>query len=113
MTPDVVLSYLLGAATVAIGIRTIGRRAFPAWMKGALLWPLIRITPTVAILHGWAAVLVGAAAIAYAFAPFALGLTSVGVYRFALICVTASLLLVLYATWLSRRPEPGSLPPLS
>lgn len=108
---SVVFLYVTGAAMIALGIRIISRQAFPGWMKGVWVWPLERITPRVAVFNGWAAVLVGAAAIAATFATYVTAINTSVVFALALICAAASLLLVAYSTWLSRRPEPGAMPP--
>ena len=110
VTPDVVLFYLLGAAMIAFGIRIISRQAFPAWVTGSLLWPLIRVTPAIAALQGWAAVAVGAAAISYTLSGFVPERT--WLLGFGGGCAVVSLGLAFYSTWLSRRPA-GAPPPLS
>ena len=111
MPAVIVFLYVVGGTLVALGIRIISRRAFPGWMKGIWLWPLIRVTPPIAVLSGWAAVLVGAAAIATTFATFETAVTTAAVDGFALICAAAALLLIGYGTWLSRQPETGAHPP--
>jgi hypothetical protein len=101
--PEFLLLAVIGAGTTVFGTYTISHRAFPAWVTGPLLWPLARVTPSVAITTGCAAVVAGATSLVYPFAAFApeavrpaLTVLSIGV-------AILSLFLVGYATWLSRR----------
>jgi len=94
----------------AFGIRVISHRAFPGWMTGIWLWPIVRVTPAIATLCGWAMVLLGVAAVAGAFATFTTVLSSAAAYALALASAATSLLLAAYATWMSRRPQAPSLP---
>ena len=105
------LWYLLGAGMIGFGIFTVGHRAFPGWVKGIALWPLVNVTPAVAIMQGWAAVAVGVAVLVYAFAPFIAHGLRTGSSLLALGSAGASLVLVVYSTWLSRRPPAGAVPP--
>jgi hypothetical protein len=103
--------YVIGGAMVAGGIYVIGHSAFPAWIKGRLLWPLITVTPVIATLQGWASVSFGVAVLAFSFAPFAPAAAMGGVQALAAAGVAAGSLLFLYSTWISRRPTAGSIPP--
>ena len=96
---------------VASGIYVIAHSAFPAWVKGALLWPLITITPAIATLQGWASVSFGVAVLAFSFAPFAPAPAVGGLGLLAGVSVVAGSLLFAYSTWISRRPSAGSIPP--
>jgi predicted phage tail protein len=80
-------------------------------MKGIWLWPIVRVTPVIAVLCGWAMVLLAVAGVAGAFATFTTVMSSTAVYALALTSAAASLLLAGYATWLSRRRQTPSLPP--
>jgi len=103
--------YAIGGALVAGGIYVIAHRAFPAWVQGALLWPLITVTPAIATLQGWASVSFGVAVLAFSFAPFAPAPAIGGLAVLAGVCVAAGSLLFVYSTWTSRRPSAGSIPP--
>ena len=46
------LLYLIGGAMVAGGIYVIAHGAFPSWIRGNLLWPLVTVTPAIAKLQG-------------------------------------------------------------
>jgi hypothetical protein len=107
---DAVLFYLAGGMLIAFGFHIISRQAFPRWMTGIWLWPLIRISAAIVLLSGWASVLGGTAAISYTFARF-VPVGAAWLLGFGIACGATSLLLLLYATWLSRRPEPGAQPP--
>ena len=107
MPPEVVLLATIGATASVFGIYTITHRAFPTWFGGALLWPLVRVTPSVALAAGCAAIVVGITALGFPFvffAPVGLAapLTALGIGG-----ASSSLMLVAFATWLSRRPETG------
>ncbi len=105
--------YAIGGALIAGGIYTIAHGAFPAWIKGRLLWPLINVTPVIATLQGWSAVSFGVAVLAFSFAPFAPAAAIQALRALALLGLVAGSLLFLYSTWLSRRPTAGSVPPRS
>ena len=106
--PVAVTLYLVGAASGAFGIYTISHRAFPAWNRGLLLWPLVTITPGVCVTQGWAAVLAGAACVGAGFAPYAPLSTAAPILTIAAACAFAALAFVVYGTWLSRRLPPES-----
>ena len=103
--------YAIGGAMVAGGIYTIAHGAFPAWIRGRLLWPLVTVTRTIAILQGWAAVSFGTAVLAFSFAPFAPAAAIESLQVLALVGCVAGSVLFAYSTWISRRPATGSLPP--
>lgn len=112
MAPTALLFlYLIGGATVAGGIFVIAHGAFPSWVTGPLLWPLIRVTPSIAVLQGWASVAFGVAILAFSFAPFAPAAAIGGLQLLAGAGGTGGALLFGYSTWMSRRPGAGSLPP--
>lgn len=55
---------LAGASTIPFGAWVIARSRLPSWMRGIWKWPLgDNLSPEVANLQGWAAVLAGAAAL--------------------------------------------------
>jgi len=114
VAPTVLLFlYMIGGALVAGGIHVIARRAFPTWIRGGLLWPLITVTPAIATLQGWASVLFGIAVLAFSFAPFAPTAAIGALQGLALVGAAAGSLLFAYSTWISRRPRTGSIPPRS
>ena len=104
MPGDVVVLLVIGLGALAFGVYCIANRAFPGWMTGAWLWPLERVTPWVAIFEGWAAVVVGAAALAYPFVVFAPDRLRTALTEMTVGALMLSLALVCLATWLSRRP---------
>lgn len=112
MAPTALLFlYLIGGALVAGGIHVIARGAFPNWVTGRLLWPLITVTPAIAELQGWASVSFGVAVLAFTFAPFAPAPAVGSLLALAGVGAAAGSLLFGYSTWISRRPQAGSLPP--
>lgn len=112
MAPTVlVFLYLIGGAMVAGGIYVIAHSAFPSWIRGKLLWPLITVTPAIAMLQGWASVSFGVAVLAFSFAPFAPAAAIDGLRALAGVGVAAGSVLFAYSTWISRRPQAPSLPP--
>jgi len=105
--------YLIGGAMVAGGIYAIAHRALPSWIRGSLLWPLVTVTPAIAVLQGWASVSFGAAVLAFSFAPFAPAGAIEGLRVLAGVGVATGAVLFAYSTWISRRPQAPSLPPRS
>jgi hypothetical protein len=106
-----VLLYLIGGVLTAGGIFIVGHRAFPAWLTGRLLWPLVVVTPAIATLQGWATLAFGVALLAFTFGPFAPDVTMAGLRALAAAGAAAGVILFAYSTWLSRRPGAESLPP--
>jgi len=98
------IAYLSGALLIGAGLYLLLRGTFPAWWPERLLWPLVRVTPSVARLQGVAAVAIGASILVIVFTsivPEATGgllvLAAFGAYLIAV-------LLFLFSAWLSRRP---------
>jgi FKBP-type peptidyl-prolyl cis-trans isomerase FkpA len=59
-----VVLVLGGASTIPFGAWVLAKSRLPSWMKGIWKWPLgNNLSPEVAGLQGWAAVLAGAAAL--------------------------------------------------
>ena len=107
MTPlALVLLYLIGGAMAAGGIFIVAHHAFPTWLTGRLLWPLVAVTPAIASLQGWATLCFAIALLAFAFGPFAPGLALAPLRVLAGAAAAAGVILFAYSTWLSRRPEP-------
>lgn len=97
-------AYVSGAVLVGAGLYLIMRGTFPAWWQKRLLWPVVRVTPRVAHLQGWAAIGLGASILAIVFSnvvseSFA-GLLVLG----AMAAYVIGLCLFLLSSWLSRRP---------
>jgi hypothetical protein len=112
VTPlTLVLLYGIGGAMIAGGVFTITHQAFPSWVSGPLIWPLITVTRLIATLQGWAAACLGVAVLAFTFGPFAPPPALGGLRGLATAGAGAGLLLFVSSTWISRRPRPGSLPP--
>ena len=103
--------YAIGAGMIAGGIYVIAHSAFPGWVRGTLLWPLITVTPAIATMQGWAAICFGIAVLAYGFDPFAPPIAFRGLLVLAGSAAMAGTLLFAYSTWLSRQPQQGSVPP--
>ncbi len=98
------IAYVAGALLIGAGLFLVVRGAFPGWWARRFLWPVVRVTPTVARLQGWAALGAGASIVAIVFTTVApdrvswiLVLAAIGAYGVAV-------LLFLLSTWLSRRP---------
>src|SRR5256885_17259057 len=53
------VAYVSGTVLIGAGLYLIMRGTFPAWWQRRFLWPLVRVTPGVAHLQGWAAVGLG------------------------------------------------------
>ena len=97
------LAYVAGGALLGSGVYLLMRRSFPSWWQERLLWPLVRVTPAVAGLQGWAAVALGLSILAIGFAPIA-GETAGGVLVIlAMLLYLVAVALFLFSTWLSRR----------
>lgn len=107
MTPlALALLYLIGGAMCAGGIFIVAHRAFPRWLTGRLLWPLVVVTPRIAVMQGWATVCFGIAILAFTFGPFAPAVALEGLRAVAAAGAATGVILFAYSTWLSRRPEP-------
>jgi hypothetical protein len=110
MHPEVLLLFVAGAVSAVFGAYTISRRAFPAWMTGPWLWPMVRVTPEVAVAEGTAALFIGLASLTYPFVRFAAPEQIRLLTALTLIAAFVSVVLVVLSVWLSRRPEPAARP---
>jgi len=97
-------AYVSGVLLIGGGLYLILRGSFPGWWQRRLMWPLVRVTPTVAHLQGWAAVGVGASILAIVLTSVAPEGVSGLLVWLAMVAYLAGLLLFLFSTWLSRRP---------
>jgi len=98
--------YVIGGVMCAGGIFIVAHRAFPSWLTGRLLWPLVVVTPLIASLQGWATLCFGIALLAFTFGPFAPAVALDGLRVLVGAAAAAGVVLFAYSTWLSRRPEP-------
>jgi hypothetical protein len=97
------LAYVGGTLLIAAGIYLVMRGTFPAWWRKRLLWPLVRVTPRVSHLQGWAAVGLGVSILAVVFATTAPDVVAAALVVIAFVAYLAAVGLFLVSTWLSRR----------
>ena len=97
-------AYVGGTVLIAAGVYLIMRGTFPAWWQRRLLWPLVRVTPTVAHLHGYAAIVLGISVLAIVFTTVAPMVVAGFLVIFALAAYLVAVVLFLFSTWKSRRP---------
>jgi len=88
---------------LGIGVYLIRHNTFPGWWKRWMLWPLIRVTPSVTHLQGWAGVALGGSILAIAFTAVVPALAGGLLVILAMLGYVAGVFLFLYSTWLSRR----------
>jgi Zn-dependent protease len=99
------LAYVGGTGLIGAGLYLVMRGNFPEWWRQRLMWPLVRVTPRVAHLQGWAAVGLGISILAIVFTTVAPDLLAGILTAFAFIAYLAAVALFLFSTWLSRRPS--------
>lgn len=98
------VAYVVGALLIGGGIYLVMRGTFPAWWQKRLLWPLVRVTPTVAHLQGLAAIGLGVSVVGIVSTSVVSESVDGIVILAALVAYVLALLLFLFSTWLSRRP---------
>jgi len=98
------VAYLSGTVLIGAGLYLIMRGTFPAWWQRRFLWPLIRVTPGVAHLQGWAAVGLGISILAIVFTSVAPDRIGGILVLAAMVAYLVGLALFGVSTWLSRRP---------
>lgn len=98
------IAYVGGTVLIGAGLYLVLRGNFPAWWRERLLWPLVRVTPTVSHLQGWAAIGLGASIIAIVFTTVAPEVVAGILVLLAIVCYVVGVALFLFSTWLSRRP---------
>lgn len=98
------LVYLVGGAFLGAGIYLVMSGSFPGWWVRRMLWPLVRVTPTVTHLQGWAAVGLGASVLAIGFTTIVPEIVGGVLVLLAVAAYLAGVGLFVYSTWLSRRP---------
>jgi hypothetical protein len=97
-------AYVGGTVLIAAGVYLILRGTFPAWWQRRLLWPLVRVTPTVAHLQGYAAIVLGVSVLAIVFTTVAPMVVAGFLVVLALAAYLVAVVLFLFSTWKSRRP---------
>jgi len=97
------LAYVPGGALLGAGVYLLMRGSFPGWWRERMLWPLVQVTPAVARLQGWAAVLLGLSILAIGFTPIVPEIAGGVLVLAAMLAYLAAVALFLYSTWLSRR----------
>jgi hypothetical protein len=97
------LAYVVGGALLGAGIYLVMSGNFPGWWKRRMLWPLVRVTPTVAHLQGWAFIGLGASVLAIGFSGIVSEIVGGGLVLLAMVAYVVGAGLFVYSTWLSRR----------
>ena len=107
------LTYLLGGMVFACGVYLMLHNAFPSWWKGWMLWPLVRVTPTVTHLQGWAGITYGGSILLIGFAILAPTVLAGVLFLTAVLAYLAGTYLFLYSTYISRKhAAAATAPPL-
>jgi hypothetical protein len=95
---------LAGALLIGGGLYVLVRGTFPAWWQKRLLWPVVRVTPTVAHLQGLAAIGLGASILSIVFTRVVAETVGGILILAAFAAYLLALALFLLSAWLSRRP---------
>lgn len=98
------VAYVGGTFLIGAGLYLVMRGTFPAWWRERMLWPLVRVTPRVSHLQGWAAVGLGTSILAIVFTTVAPETLAGVLVLFALLMYLVAAALYVFSTWLSRRP---------
>jgi hypothetical protein len=98
------IAYVGGTMLIGAGLYLVMRGTFPAWWRQRLLWPLVRVTPTVSHLQGWAAIGLGVSVIAIVFTTVAPMVVAGILVLLAMVSYLVGVAFFLFSTWLSRRP---------
>ena len=96
-------AYLVGAALAGMGFFLTRRQAFPGWWQPWMMWPLVKLTPPVIHLMGWAGVALGASILAIGFTPLVPEVLGGLLVVVAMLAYVAGVVLFVYSTYLSRR----------
>ena len=96
-------AYVGGTVLIGAGLYLVLRGTFPTWWRERLLWPLVRLTPTVSHLQGWAAVGLGVSILALVFTTVAPDVVAGLLVVLAMAAYVVAVGLFLFSTWLSRR----------
>lgn len=97
------VAYVLGGALLGAGVYLVRRNDFPGWWQEWMLWPLIRVTPRVTHLQGWAAVSLGVSILALGFTPIVPEVVGGVLVLLAMLSYVVGVLLFSYSAYLSRR----------
>jgi hypothetical protein len=103
----VAVMFIVGGFILGFSIFTITHGTFPSWWKGILLWPLVRVTPTIARLQGWSGVAIGGAIVLIGLAILISTLVAAVLFAAAVLAYIVGVALFMYSTRLSREPEAG------
>lgn len=98
------VAYVAGALLIGSGLYLAIRGSIPGWWARRFLWPVVRVTPTVARLQGWAALGAGASILAIVFTTVVSERVGWILVLAAIVAYLVAVLLFLFSTWLSRRP---------
>lgn len=99
----IAVAYVLGGALVGAGIYLMRRDEFPSWWRRWLLWPLIRVTPQVTHLQGWAAMSLGLSVLAIGFTPIVPEIVGGVLVLLAILAYVVAAVLFGYSAYISRR----------
>ena len=97
------IAYVLGGALLGAGLYLTRQESFPSWWRAWMLWPLVRVTPRVTHLQGWAAVGLGVSILAIGFTPIVPEIVGGVLVLAAMVAYLAGAVLFVYGTYLSRR----------
>ena len=97
------VAYVLGGALLGAGLYLVRRDDFPSWWQDWMLWPLVRVTPRVTHLQGWAGIALGVSILALGFTPVVPEVVGGVLVLLALLAYLAGVALFGYSAYLSRR----------
>jgi hypothetical protein len=98
------VAYVGGSLLIAAGLYLVIRGTFPSWWGRRMLWPLVRVTPRVSHLQGWAAVALGVSVLSIVFTTVAPVMLAGVLVVVGLLMYVGAVALYILSTWLSRRP---------
>ncbi len=98
-----VLAYALGGVLLGAGLYLTRRDAFPSWWQPWMQWPLVRVTPGVTHLQGWAGVALGVSILALGFTPVVAEVVGGLLVLLAVLAYVAGVALFGFSAYLSRR----------
>lgn len=97
------VAYVAGGALLGAGLYLTRQDDFPGWWQDWMLWPLVRVTPRVTHLQGWAAVALGVSILALGFTPVVPEIVGGMLVVLAVLAYVVGVALFGYSTYLSRR----------
>lgn len=98
------LAYLAGGLILGAGIFLVLSGTFPAWTRDWMLWPVVRLTPTISRLLGGVAIGLGGSILAMVVSTLVSELTGGLLVLLSIAAYVIGLGLFAFSTWLSRRP---------